>query len=159
MIKVKQRKKIKIPEGTWTTSPVIIMDKNAIIQEIANSPPKKISRRIQIHLGILNKENLEKLSDDGGGEKTLAKFEDESCSLIMGIPTKEWDDIPSPVLIFYQTSSQAVLKMEANIEESQEALSQNNHNANIMRVGDTILDTSAEAGIDENWCLLDNHLM
>ena len=25
-----------------------------------------------------------------------------------------------------------------------------------MHVGDTILDAAAEAGIDENWCLLDN---
>ena len=28
--------------------------------------------------------------------------------------------------------------------------------ASIMYVGDTILAAAAEAGIDENWCLLDN---
>ena len=30
----------------------------------------------------------------------------------MGIPTKEWYDIPYPGLIFFQTSSQEVLQME-----------------------------------------------
>ena len=35
-------------------------------------------------------------------------------------------------------------------------LSQNKHNAKIMRVGDNILAASAEAGIYENWCLLEN---
>ena len=34
--------------------------------------------------------------------------------------------------------------------------SQNKHNTNIMRVGDNILAAAAEAGIYENWCLLDN---
>ena len=29
--------------------------------------------------------------------------------------------------------------------------------ASIMYVGNTILDAAAEAGIDENWSLLDNH--
>ena len=28
--------------------------------------------------------------------------------------------------------------------------------ASIMHVGNTILAAAAEAGIDENWCLLDN---
>ena len=31
-------------------------------------------------------------------------------------------------------------------------------NVNIMCVGDTILDDEAEAGIDENCCLIDNKL-
>ena len=35
---------------------------------------------------------------------------DESCSIIMGIPTKEWDDLPHPGLVFSHTSSHAVLK-------------------------------------------------
>ena len=30
--------------------------------------------------------------------------------------------------------------------------------ASIMNVGDTILAAAAEAGIDENWCLLNNQL-
>ena len=32
----------------------------------------------------------------------------------------------------------------------------NRRNANIMCVGDNLLDAAAEASIDENWCLLDN---
>ena len=35
-------------------------------------------------------------------------------------------------------------------------LSKNKHNSNIMRVGDTIPDAAAEAGIYDNWCLLEN---
>ena len=46
--------------------------------------------------------------------------------------------------------------MEANTDESQEALPQNNRNANIMHVGYTILDAEVESIIDENWCLLEN---
>ena len=46
--------------------------------------------------------------------------------------------------------------MKYNKSESQEALSHNNHNSNIMCVGDTILSDAAEANIDENWCILDN---
>ena len=54
------------------------------------------------------------------GDKILVNIKDGSCSLVMGIPTKEWHDIPSPGLVFYQTSSQAVLQMEANTYISQE---------------------------------------
>ena len=46
--------------------------------------------------------------------------------------------------------------MYPNTDESQEVFSQSKHNASIMRVGDTILDSAVEAGIYENWCLLDN---
>ena len=40
----------------------------------------------------------------GGGDKALVNFKDASCSLIIGIPTKEWYYIPYPVLMFCQTS-------------------------------------------------------
>ena len=74
----------------------------------------------------------------------------------MGIPTNEWDDIPYPGIMLCQTSSQEILQMVTITNKSQELLSHNKHNANIMRVGDTILSAASEAGIGENWCLLDN---
>ena len=63
----------------------------------------------------------------------------------------------SPGIMFYHTSSQAVLKIEANTYEYQEAFSQNNKISNIMRVGDNILAATAEIFIDEIVCLLKNH--
>ena len=53
---------------------------------------------------------------DGGGEqKTLVNVEDALCSLVMGIPAKEWEDLPYPVLKLWQTSSQEVLQMDTII--------------------------------------------
>ena len=46
--------------------------------------------------------------------------------------------------------------MEPIDEEVKEVLLGNEHNANIMRVGDTILDAAEEASIDENYYLLEN---
>ena len=92
----------------------------------------------------------------GGRYKIFVNFEYTSCSLMMGISAKEWDDIPYLGIMFYQTSSQAVLQLGANKYEAQESSSHNNTNYNIMRVLDIILDDAAEAGIDKNWCLLDN---
>ena len=66
----------------------------------------------------------------------------------MGIPTKEWDDLPSPGLIFFYTSSHEVLNMEPFTDKSQELFSLNKCDANIMHVGDTILDAASEAGIE-----------
>ena len=74
----------------------------------------------------------------------------------MGIPTKEWDGLPYPGFMFYQTSSQEVIQMNSITDESQQVFSHNKHNYNILRVGYTTLDASEESGIDENWCLLDN---
>ena len=74
----------------------------------------------------------------------------------MGIPNKEWDDLPSPGIMFLQTSSQEVLNMEPITDEFQGVFSRNKRNTKIMCVRDTILASSAEAGIDEDWCLLDN---
>ena len=74
--------------------------------------------------------------------------EDASCSLITGIPTKEWDDITYPGLTFSQTSSQEVFNMEPITDEAKWMFSHNKHNYNIIYVGDTILDSEVEAGID-----------
>ena len=51
-----------------------------------------------------------------GGLKKLVNVEDASCSLMMGIPTKEWYDLPSPVFVFFHISSQAVFKVGANTD-------------------------------------------
>ena len=53
-----------------------------------------------------------KLSDGGGEQKILVNVEDTLCSLMIRIPTKEWDDIRSTVLVFFHTSSQEFLQME-----------------------------------------------
>ena len=42
---------------------------------------------------------------DGGEQKTLIKFKNRSCSIMMGIPTEEWDDLPSPGIMLCHTSS------------------------------------------------------
>ena len=89
----------------------------------------------------------------------MANVEDASCSLIMVIPNKECDDLPYPVIMFYQTSYNVVLQMEGNTYKYQEPFSHDYHNSKIVRVGDTILASAVESGIDENWCLLDNQLM
>ena len=57
---------------------------------------------------------------------------------------------------FFQTSSQEVLQIEPTKDKVQWVLLNNKQNVKIMRVGDTILAATAEAGIDENWCLIDN---
>ena len=73
---------------------------------------------------------------------------------MMGIPTKEWDGLPSPELMFFQTSSQEVLHMEPFTDEVQEVFLCNKHDSNIMCVGDTTLAAAVEDFIDENWCLI-----
>ena len=86
----------------------------------------------------------------GGYQKELVNVKDASCSLIMEDPTEEWGKLPSPGLMFYQTSTQEVTHAEP-INNSV-----NKGNASIIHVGDNILASTAEARIDENWCLLDN---
>ena len=39
-------------------------------------------------------------------KKTLVNVKHASCSLMMRITTKEWDDLPSSGLMFYHNSSQ-----------------------------------------------------
>ena len=94
---------------------------------------------------------------DGGGEqKILVNVEYASCIIMMGIPTKELDYLPYPGIMFYQTSSHKVLHIYHNTYESQEVLSQIKHNSNIMCVVYSILTASAEAGIYDNLCLIEN---
>ena len=74
----------------------------------------------------------------------------------MGILTNEWDDIPSPGLVFCQASSQKVLQTEPVPDKIKEALLHNKVKFVVIHVGDTILDAESESGIDENWCLIEN---
>ena len=69
---------------------------------------------------------------------------------MMGSPTKELGELPSPSLMFCQTSIQEVRQNEPINNSVRKG------DASIMHVGNTILVAAAEAGIDENWWLLDN---
>ena len=82
----------------------------------------------------------------------MVNAKDASCSLIMGSSTEEWGELPSPGLVFCQTSTQEVRQNEP-INNSVRK-----DDSSIMHVDDTILAAAVEAGIDENWCLLDNQL-
>ena len=86
-----------------------------------------------------------------GEQNILVNVEDASCSLVLGIPTKEWYNIPFPWLMFCQTLSQEVLQMDTNTYKSQEVFLYNNNNSNIMLVGYTILVAEVESVIDNNW--------
>ena len=77
-------------------------------------------------------------------------FKDALCSLMMGSPTDEWGELPSPGLMLCQTSTQEARKNQYIKNSVRKG------DARIMHMGDTILDAAAEAGIDENWCLLNN---
>ena len=46
--------------------------------------------------------------------------------------------------------------MDPITDKYQELFSHNKRNENIMCVGDTIMAAAAEAGIDGNWCILNN---
>ena len=88
-----------------------------------------------------------------GEQKTLVNVEDASCSLMMVIPTEEYDDLPYPGLMFFQIPSQEVLQEELILDEVKEMFPHNKSNTNIICVGDIILDASTESSIDKNWCL------
>ena len=88
----------------------------------------------------------------GGYQKELVNIKDALCSIMVGFPTKEWGEIPSPGLMFFQTSTQEFRQTESINNSVREV------DARIMHVGDIILAAASEAGIDENWCLLDNQL-
>ena len=66
----------------------------------------------------------------------------------MEITTKEWGDLQSTGLMFCQTLSQEVLKMEPSTDKIKEGLSYKERNANVICVGDTILAAAKETGID-----------
>ena len=68
----------------------------------------------------------------------------------MGAPIEEWGETPSPGLMFYHTSTKEVPQTEPINNNTKKG------NTRIMHMGNTILADAAEAGINENWCLLDN---
>ena len=86
----------------------------------------------------------------GGYQKTLVNIKYALCSLMMGSPTEEWVKLQSPGLMFCQTSTQEVPKTEPINNSARKV------NNSKMHVVDTMLADAAEAGIDENWCLLYN---
>ena len=88
----------------------------------------------------------------GGYQKALVNVKGALCSLIMGSSTEEWGELPSPGLMFCQTSTQETRQTESISNSVRKG------DASIMHMGDTILAAAAEAGINENWCLLDNQL-
>ena len=51
MMKVKQKKKIKSPEGALTTSPALSMEEKVITKEKLNYPPKQTSNIMQKNPG------------------------------------------------------------------------------------------------------------
>ena len=69
---------------------------------------------------------------------------------MMVSPAEEWCELPSSGLMFCQTSTQEARQTES----TNNSVKKGDHI--IMHVRDTILDASAEAGIDENWCLIEN---
>ena len=83
-----------------------------------------------------------KKTPDRGDKKVLVNVKYALCSIIMGSPTEEWGEPPSPGLILCQTSTQEVLQTE-HIKNKMKKC-----NVRKMRVGDTMLDAAAEAGIN-----------
>ena len=75
----------------------------------------------------------------------MVNFEDAECIPMTVVPTKEWDDIPYPRIVFYQTSSQEIFRMEAKIDEAQESFLHINLNSNIIRVIYTIMAATVES--------------
>ena len=103
----------------------------------------------------LRKLNQEKSSNNppaGGYQKALVNVKDALCSLIMGSPTKELIELPSPGLMFCEISNQEVRQTEHINNSVMKG------DSGIMRVDNTILSAAAEAGIDENGFLLYNQL-
>ena len=67
-----------------------------------------------------------------------------------GAPTNGWGKLPSSGLVLCQTSTQEVPQTEPIKNSVKKG------NSIIIHVGDTIMAAAADAGIDENWYLLDN---
>ena len=53
----------------------------------------------------MNKEKSSNKPPGGGDQKSLVKFKEALCSLMMGSPTEEWGELPSPGLMLCQTST------------------------------------------------------
>ena len=98
----------------------------------------------------MNQEKLSNKTPRGEYQKALVNIKDASCSLTMRSPTDEWGELPSPGLMFCKTSTQEARQNQYINNSVRKG------DASIMNMGDTILDAAAEAGIDKNWCLLDN---
>ena len=49
----------------------------------------------------------------GGDQKSLVNVKDALCSIMMGSPTDEWGELPSPGLMFFQTSTQEARQNES----------------------------------------------
>ena len=98
----------------------------------------------------MNQEKSSNKPPGGGEHKSLVDIIDALCSLMMGSPTEEWGKLSYPGLVFCQNSTQEVQQTESinNSVSKGDTI--------IMHVGDNILADAAEAGIDENWCLLYN---
>ena len=69
---------------------------------------------------------------------------------MIGSPTEEWGELPSPGLMFCKTSTQEVRKTEPINNSVRKG------DAILMHVGNTVLAAAEETKIDENWFLLDN---
>ena len=70
----------------------------------------------------------------GGDQKALVNVKDTLCSLMMGSPTDEWGELPSPGLMLCQTSTQDARKNQSINNSVRKG------DARIMHVGNTILD-------------------
>ena len=101
--------------------------------------------KIKMDAEVFRKMKQEKYSNKppgGGYHNALVNVKDALCSLMMGSPTEKWGELPSPGLVFWQTSTQDILKTEHinnNLRKD---------NSRMMHVGDTILDAAEEARID-----------
>ena len=50
----------------------------------------------------MNQDKSSNKPHGGGDQKALMNVKDALCSLMMGSPTKEWDELPSTGLMFCQ---------------------------------------------------------
>ena len=122
MMKVKQKKKVHFPPPLRNLGHITWNGCGGKDHCIVNS---KCSTQAKLKEDTEAFRNMKNVKDGnknayGGVYKTLVDVKYTSSSLMVGIPTKEWYNIPYPVLIFCQTLSQAVLQMESNIDWSQE---------------------------------------
>ena len=116
----------------------------------SDCPNQANLKEYEEELRNMKQEKYSKNTPGGGDQKSLVNVKDASCSLMMGAPTKEWGKLPSTGLMLCQTSTQEVPQTEPIKKSLKKG------NVSIIHVSYTILAAAAEAGIDENWCLLDN---
>ena len=58
----------------------------------------------------MKKEKSANKTPGGGYQKALVNVKNASCNIMMGTPTEEWGDPPSPGLMLCQTSTKEVLQ-------------------------------------------------